>query len=190
MTTEERNNLIESHLFLVKAIASRIQQRAPSCVEFDDLYSAGVAGLLDAAGRWDESKGVKFATFAQHRIKGEMLDSLRRENGRAPDQAPARMESLLRAEGEEAALDPAPRPDRLAGLAGLRALLEDAKASLSERHRTILTLAYGGEELSQREISERLGLSQGRISQLRKEALELVRQSLEAKGIAGSSSIV
>jgi RNA polymerase sigma factor FliA len=61
---------------IVRLVARRIHERLPQHVPFEDLYSAGVAGLLDAFGRFDPSKQVLFRTYAQFRIRGAILDSL------------------------------------------------------------------------------------------------------------------
>jgi RNA polymerase sigma factor FliA len=65
------------HLPIVRVIARRIHKRLPPHVPFEDLYSAGVLGLLDAFGRFDPSKQALFRTYAQFRIRGALLDSLR-----------------------------------------------------------------------------------------------------------------
>jgi RNA polymerase sigma factor FliA len=65
------------HLPIVRFIARRIHERLPQHVPIEDLYSAGVVGLLDAFGRFDPSKQVLFRTYAQFRIRGAILDSLR-----------------------------------------------------------------------------------------------------------------
>jgi RNA polymerase sigma factor FliA len=65
------------HLPIVRFIARRIHDRLPQHVPIEDLYSAGVLGLLDAFGRFDPSKQVLFRTYAQFRIRGAILDSLR-----------------------------------------------------------------------------------------------------------------
>jgi RNA polymerase sigma factor FliA len=84
------------HLPIVRFIARRIHERLPQHVPIDDLYSAGVLGLLGAFGRFDPSKQVKFRSYAQFRIRGAILDSLRtldwsprelRRKGRAVEQA-------------------------------------------------------------------------------------------------------
>ena len=76
-TESERDRLILDHLPQIKYIAQRIALRVPSSVEMDDLISAGVLGLLDAVGKFDESRGVQFKTYAELRIRGAILDSLR-----------------------------------------------------------------------------------------------------------------
>lgn len=84
------------HLPIVRFIARRIHERLPQHVPIEDLYSAGVVGLLDAFGKFDPSKQVQFRSYAQFRIRGAILDSLRtldwsprelRRKGRAIEQA-------------------------------------------------------------------------------------------------------
>jgi RNA polymerase sigma factor FliA len=95
LTAEQEQAMLE-HLPIVGIIARRIHGRLPQHVLIEDLYSAGMLGLLDAFGRFDPSKQVKFRTYAQFRIRGAILDSLRtldwsprdlRRKGRAVEQA-------------------------------------------------------------------------------------------------------
>lgn len=74
---EERNAVVLEHLPQIKYIAQRIALRLPADVQLDDLISAGVLGLLDAYEKFDEEKGVQFKTYAEVRIRGAILDSLR-----------------------------------------------------------------------------------------------------------------
>ena len=73
----ERDQLIIEHLPQIKYIAQRISTKLPSHIELNDLVSAGVLGLLDAIEKFDPGRGVKFKTYAELRIKGAILDSLR-----------------------------------------------------------------------------------------------------------------
>jgi RNA polymerase sigma factor for flagellar operon FliA len=73
----ERDELILEHLPQIKYIAQRISTKLPSHVELNDLISAGILGLLDAIEKFDPDRGVKFKTYAELRIKGAILDSLR-----------------------------------------------------------------------------------------------------------------
>ncbi len=73
----ERDNLITAHLGKVKFIADRMAARLPSAIERDDLYGWGVIGLLDAVERFEPARGVAFTTFAEMRVRGAILDSLR-----------------------------------------------------------------------------------------------------------------
>ncbi len=72
-----RDELILEHLPQIKYIAQRISAKLPSHVELNDLVSAGILGLLDAIEKFDPNRGVKFKTYAELRIKGAILDSLR-----------------------------------------------------------------------------------------------------------------
>jgi len=72
-----RNQLVVEHVGLVKVLASRLAQRVPSQVEVNELVSAGMVGLIDAAGRYRPALGVPFDAFARRRVHGAMLDSLR-----------------------------------------------------------------------------------------------------------------
>jgi len=73
----KRDRIVMEHLPLVKAIAVRVHANLPVHVDLDDLIHAGVLGLFDAAGKYDAGKHVVFSSYAKHRIKGAMLDSLR-----------------------------------------------------------------------------------------------------------------
>lgn len=72
-----REELIVDHLPKVRYIADRIAAKLPPSVERDDLYGAGVVGLIDAVERYDESRGVAFTTFAEMRVRGAIMDNLR-----------------------------------------------------------------------------------------------------------------
>ena len=75
---EERNQLIENYLPLVKSIVSRMRHHFPATFETDDLYGLGVQGLVLAVNNFDPAKGRSFGSYAALRIKGSMLDELRR----------------------------------------------------------------------------------------------------------------
>ena len=72
-----RNRLMENYLTLVRYIAERILVKLPQNVELDDLYSAGIFGLMDAIDGFDLERGVKFETYCTTRIRGAILDALR-----------------------------------------------------------------------------------------------------------------
>jgi RNA polymerase sigma factor FliA len=74
---ENRDELVMQNVALVKSLAQRLAQRLPSQVQVEDLVSAGVLGLIEAAGRYKSSLGVPFQAFARRRIHGAMLDALR-----------------------------------------------------------------------------------------------------------------
>src|SRR5213596_1878100 len=72
-----REHLILEHMPQIKYIAQRISTKLPSHVELNDLIGAGVLGLLDAIEKFDPGRAVKFRTYAELRIRGAILDSLR-----------------------------------------------------------------------------------------------------------------
>ncbi|MFT5897497.1 MAG: RNA polymerase sigma factor for flagellar operon FliA [Glaciecola sp.] len=74
----DKNQLVERHAPLVKRIAHHLMARLPASVLVDDLIQAGMIGLLEAARNFDGSKGASFETFAGIRIRGSMLDEIRK----------------------------------------------------------------------------------------------------------------
>ncbi|AYA63706.1 MULTISPECIES: RNA polymerase sigma factor FliA [unclassified Alteromonas] len=74
----DKSQLVERHASLVKRIAHHLMARLPASVLVDDLIQAGMIGLLEAARNFDGSKGASFETFAGIRIRGAMLDEIRK----------------------------------------------------------------------------------------------------------------
>ncbi|MEO8097426.1 MAG: FliA/WhiG family RNA polymerase sigma factor [Acidobacteriota bacterium] len=77
ITAEQRDALILEHLPQVRLIARRIHHRLPESVSLDDLISTGIIGLISAVDRFDGSHKVKLKTYAEYKIRGAILDSLR-----------------------------------------------------------------------------------------------------------------
>ena len=77
---QSRDELIVSHLPLVKFLVGRIATQLPPHLDQDDLMSAAVIGLITAAERFDPSRGVQFKTFAEQRIRGTIIDELRSQD--------------------------------------------------------------------------------------------------------------
>jgi len=74
---QNRDAMIEGHLPQVKFMAMRLAAKLPPWVELNDLVGAGVLGLLDAVDKYDSTKGGMFKTYAEMRVRGAILDSLR-----------------------------------------------------------------------------------------------------------------
>lgn len=74
------DQIVTEHMLLVKFIAQKIAARLPASIELDDLVSCGVIGLMDAVRRYDPNRPNKFKTYAEFRIRGEILDELRRQD--------------------------------------------------------------------------------------------------------------
>jgi len=77
ISEEERERLILQHLPQVRLIARRIQERLPENISLEDLISTGVIGLIAAIDHFDPSHNVKLKTYAEYKIRGAILDSLR-----------------------------------------------------------------------------------------------------------------
>lgn len=119
-----RDELVTQELSQVYYLASRIRERLPQQVELDDLVSAGVVGLIEAAQNFDRSKNIQFRTFAKFRIRGAIFDSLRetdwgsrymRRKGREISDATSRLEARFgrRPSETEIACEMQLEPDRL-----------------------------------------------------------------------------
>lgn len=80
-TQEEREELILEHLPQVHWIAARIHEKLPPSVELDDLISAGIVGLLAAVDNYDPSHNASLKTYAEYKIRGAILDSIRGLDG-------------------------------------------------------------------------------------------------------------
>ncbi len=80
-----RDELITQHLHLVTAIAAHVQNSIPVHIELDDLVHAGTMGLFDAATKYRDDKEVSFPTYAKHRIRGAIIDSLRQQDWASRD---------------------------------------------------------------------------------------------------------
>lgn len=127
------------YLPMVRTLARRLGRRLPPYIELDDLVSAGVVGLMEALGRFDPERNTAFVTFAEFRVRGAMLDELRRRDLMARD---ARAE-FKRLEGAVEALSQsfgrAPSDEELAAHLGcsLKAL-----AQKMQRHVPVRICAF------------------------------------------------
>jgi RNA polymerase sigma factor for flagellar operon FliA len=224
-TTEERDELITSHMALVGHIVREAMGRLPGHVNRDDLTSAGLTALVQAAEAFDESRGVPFAPYAATRVRGAVLDELRgmdwasrsvRRRARDLDETRNRLSAQLgrvvsNAEvgtalglsGEEVAanrndvaraslvslsgimdtsLDEllpsgGPTPEQLVVHEERVAYLRAAIAELPERLRGVVE-QYFFAERPMADIAEEMGVSESRVSQLRAEAMTLLKGAL------------
>ena len=104
VTNAQKKKIITEFAPLVKFIAQKIAVRLPANIEFDDLLSSGVIGLMDAIDKYDPSRDNKFKTYAEFRIRGAILDELRaqdwiprsmREKAKSIERAFSRVEQKL-----------------------------------------------------------------------------------------------
>ena len=241
MSVQERETLhhlgalIEEHLPLVRHVVFQVAVRFPRHVDREDLVRAGTLGLLEAAQRYDESRGVPFARFAAQRIRGAILDAVRaadwaprslRTMARSVEAAeqhlanelgrPATLDEIAAAVGapREAVLDMKERmrqsvvlaldftvatededeislgdmvcdrtslePSEVLENRELQAYLHDAIELLPERHREVIA-GYFLDGRSSDEIAASLGVTTSRVSQLRSEALEMLKDGIDAQ---------
>ena len=123
------DQLVDKHLELVKRIAYHLSARLPASVLVDDLIQAGLIGLMDAASHYDPTQGASFETYATIRIRGSMLDELRR-NDWAPKSVHRRTRDMLAAVNKvESQTGRDARPEEIAQKMGI---------SLEEYHQLVL----------------------------------------------------
>ena len=78
-STVAQRGRIEGGVPFVQALARRVAASMPHSIDIGDLVQDGMIGLIDAAHRFDEARGIKFETFAERRVRGAMIDALRRD---------------------------------------------------------------------------------------------------------------
>jgi RNA polymerase sigma factor for flagellar operon FliA len=186
-----RETAIVQNINLVNNVARRFQRRVPPCVTLDDLVSAGMIGLIQAVDRFDHSRDLKFKTYAQHRIRGAMLDFLREEDPLSRTERRRVRESVAGLSATGYGLQPTVSLDqislrRLAAPAQpaftIRSEVRDARRCLSARENRVIGLLYDFGWHS-REVAVELQVNESRISQIKTRAISKLRASL-VNGIA------
>ncbi len=118
-TQEEREELILEHLPQVNWIALRIQEKLPPGIELDDLISAGIVGLMAAVDNYDPSHNASLKTYAEYKIRGAILDSIRGLDG-IPTHKRKRVKQVQQAIARaERDLQRTPGEDEIAGELGI-----------------------------------------------------------------------
>lgn len=185
----ERDRLIENHIPLVGMTARRIRSRLPARIELEEMEADGYVGLVRAASTWESARGVSFQTYAYYRIRGEIIDGLRRQplvDRRRGISQSERTEVLsldqIKEEGRDFPADPA--SDESAENIETRM---DADAILSLLH---TFNSHGGKHAdllkswildgrTQLDIADEMGLTKGRVNQLCTEARRSARRMVE-----------
>jgi len=179
---DSRCALIEGYTQLATRIARNMWAPAGAVVGPDDLESAGLVGLIDAVDRFQPDRGVPFEAYAALRIRGAILDELRRadERGRHhADLSPSVSLDRLLARGYA----PFVAPDEIDGRYDEEDLLmrvEAALGCLPPRQRELLARYYG-DELTLREAGVRMGISEARACQLHGRAIHNLRRQLVSR---------
>ena len=228
-TQEMREQIIIEYAPLVKIVAGRLSMYLGGNVEYEDLVSYGVFGLIDAIDKFDTNKDVKFETYASLRIRGSILDQIRkmdwiprtvRQWQRKIDEAIKSLEArtgktptdeMLAEElgvsgeellswqsqlkvtnvvslnefvesGNEPVMDAKgnfrfAQPEEVIAETELKRMLKDAMQLLTEKEQKVILLYYY-EDLTLKEISRVLEVSESRISQLHTKALQKMKKKM------------
>ena len=228
-TAELREQIIIEYAPLVKIVAGRLSMYLGYNVEYDDLVSYGVFGLIDAIDKFDLSKDVKFETYASLRIRGAILDQIRkmdwiprtvRQKQKKIDEAIKRIEmttgktasdeqiagelgvsgeeyldwqSQLKVtnvvslnefveQGSEPVMDARgnshfAQPEDAVAEEELKQVLKKTLDTLTEKERKVITMYYY-EDLTLKEISRVLEVSESRVSQLHTKALAKMKSKM------------
>ncbi len=233
-TNAEISGLVEDHLELVNHVVFQVAVHFPRHVDRSELINAGAIGLVEAAKRYDETRGVPFNRFASQRIRGAIIDAVR-----SADWAPRSVRKLARQldAAEQSLAGRLGRPPRLGETAAeldmttdelhalrdrifrsvvlafehvvseveddeltlvdvladdarepaaeledreLKSYLRQAVVHLPERHRLIV-IGYFIQERTSDELARFLGVTESRVSQMRSEALAMLRRGIEAQ---------
>ncbi len=185
---EARQVLVERNLRLVVYIAKKFENTG---VGIEDLISIGTIGLMKAINTFNKDKNIKLATYASRCIENEILMFLRRSNklkGEVSIDEPLNKDG----EGNELLLSDILGTDGDITSRGVeeevdKKLLKASMAKLSNRERNIMELRFGfitGEEKTQKEVADMLGISQSYISRLEKKIINKMKKEIMAKIIA------
>ncbi len=179
--TDVRGVLIERNLRLVVYIAKKFDNTR---VGIEDLVSIGTIGLIKAVNTFDPTRRIKLATYASKCIENEILMFLRRN----PPRAEVSFDEPLNVDwdGNELLLSDVLGTDANVTCRELeeevdRVLLRQAMTKLSLREQRIMELRFGlgdGQERTQKEVADRLGISQSYISRLEKRIIKRLRQEI------------
>ena len=181
---EARQILIEHNLRLVVYIAKRFENTG---IGIEDLVSIGTIGLIKAINTFKTDKNIKLATYASRCIENEILMYIRKS---APTKAEISIDEPLNTDwdGNELLLSDILGSDEDSisyeiELMEERIAIRRAVAELSDREREIIELRYGmrgKRELTQKEVADRLGISQSYISRLEKKIIAKLKSEIEA----------
>ncbi len=226
---ETREALIMEYVPLVKVVSGRLSMYLGYTVEYDDLVSYGIFGLIDAIDKFDYGKGIKFETYASLRIRGSILDQIRkmdwiprsiRQKQKQMDAAISKIEAdenRVATDDEVAnelgisideyynwqgqtkvtniasidefvdqgievkAFDPRKygkmEPEQAYEQEEVKKILAQSLENLTEKERMVVVLYYY-EELTLKEISKVLDVSESRVSQLHTKALQKMKKVL------------
>ena len=158
---ETRNELLMHYVPLVKRVVGRLFASSRPYVDYDDLVSCGVLGMMDAIERFDPTRSVRFETYAQIRIRGEIIDYMRRQDW-APVHVRTRIKQMEAAYDRVAQRNGGPASEQEVALE-LGMELEDMRQTLSDSH--FLNLMYLDELLTETPVEDDRLMSDNQIVQ-------------------------
>ena len=170
------HEIVERHSELVRRIAHHLAARLPASVEIDDLIQAGMLGLIDAARNFQADQGAAFETYASIRIRGAMIDEIRRGDW-VPRSVHRRYRDLVAATRDIEQRTGKATPARAFESDAFRQALGGAIEQLPEREQLVLSLYYE-QELNLREIGAVLSVSESRVCQIHGQAMVRLRARL------------
>ena len=181
-SAEYRDELIVEYAQLVKLVAGRLNMYLGYNVEYDDLVGYGIFGLIDAIDKFDYGKNVKFETYASLRIRGAILDQIRKMDWipRSLRQKQKRIEAAMakiESETGHIASDEELAAELEITIEELKKMMVRAIDSLTEKERSVVVLYYY-EDMTLKEISLTLEVSESRVSQLHTKALNKMKKIL------------
>ena len=183
--SEARDTLIEHNLRLVAFIAKRFENTGAN---IEELISIGTLGLMKAVSTFNKDKNIKLATYASRCIENEILMFIRKTSTQRKEIS---IDEPLSVDwdGNELLLSDVLGSDTDTVLKEMedneeKNILRDAVKELKPRERLIIELRYGlrdGNELTQKEVADALGISQSYISRLEKKIMLRLRKKIEEK---------
>ncbi len=178
-----RTLLVEHNLRLVVYIAKRFESTG---IGLEDLISIGTIGLIKSVNTFRADKNIKLATYASRCIENEILMYIRKNNGQRHevsidvplntdwDRNELLLSDVLSSDEVDVVTEIAEREERQA--------IRECVSRLGERERVIIELRYGlagGDEMTQKEVADLLGISQSYISRLEKKIIARLREELQ-----------
>lgn len=192
MSSEARDALILEHVPLVRFLARRLHRTLPRSVDYEELLSEGMLGLIDAVDRYDPATGNQFSTYAKFRVRGAMLDWLRSSTwlSRADIQRsrdgervvllvsledPIEIDGDLKVHDVLAGEDGTTAHTKALGSEVLRAV-----AGLPERQQHIVLRSIC-DEVPLSQIGAELGICKARVSKLRSSSIQTLQRAARAR---------
>lgn len=164
-----QNTLVEQYVPLAKKLAYQRKKALPKFIEVDDLISAAYMGLVEAASRFDEGRNVCFSTYAYPRINGAIYDWLREQGWGKYVQ----MVSLDSSDEDGVSIEVAAKEEP-----HHEEVLDVVSQGLGDQAKNVLRY-YFIEQRSMKEVGEKIGVTEGRISQIVKACTSSIRQRYE-----------